>query len=321
MRPETVLMAVTPSAPPSLAAPAMTTTSVTLGVSLTKKGMVLASRTQREISRTIAGSWPQAMPMPRSPMPWGHERLSSIMSAPASIDFLVRNCQSSLLYVHMMLAITTLVGCFTLRSEMPLHQYFHDFSEMSSMLRKAPCCGPKRWPDVVPRMIRGDTLVTRSLSTPNVLVTAKPQPAWKPRSIISAEVQGVALARPNGFGNFTPQTSTLRSTLSMGEKNFGSATLSPTSMPWRPWRYLCIHQAACLPSLAASTVVPDVPLTSPPAKIHGVSVAPVTSSTLTKPASTERGAKASAISLSTPEPKAEMTKSALMRMVCSSSWT
>ena len=54
-----------------------------------------------------------------------------------------------------------------------------------------------------------------TLSRANVLVTANPQPASKPRLIIAALVVGGALAKPNGFSNFNPQISTLKSTLSI----------------------------------------------------------------------------------------------------------
>ena len=57
MRPETVLMAVTPSAPPSLAARAIFTISVMLGVILAKNGILTAALTQRQMFRTKSGSW------------------------------------------------------------------------------------------------------------------------------------------------------------------------------------------------------------------------------------------------------------------------
>jgi hypothetical protein len=70
-------------------------------------------------------------------------------------------------------------------------------------------------PEVVPRTILGATFVTISLSRENVLVTAKPQPASNALLTIGQEVVGGAEARPKGFGNLIPQTSTLKSTLSM----------------------------------------------------------------------------------------------------------
>lgn len=57
----------------------------------------------------------------------------------------------------------------------------------------------------------------RTLSREKVLVRAKPQPCSKALRIIAALVVGGALARPNGFRNLIPHTSTLMSTVSMGE--------------------------------------------------------------------------------------------------------
>lgn len=55
-----------------------------------------------------------------------------------------------------------------------------------------------------------------TLSRENVLVTAKPHPASNALRIIEELVAGVALARPKGFGNFSPAISTLISTKSIG---------------------------------------------------------------------------------------------------------
>lgn len=56
-----------------------------------------------------------------------------------------------------------------------------------------------------------------TLSSEKVLVTAKPQPCSKALRIIAVLVVGGALAKPNGLGNLSPHTSTLMSTVSMGE--------------------------------------------------------------------------------------------------------
>ena len=53
-------------------------------------------------------------------------------------------------------------------------------------------------------------------------MTAKLHPASKDLLIIAELVVGVAEARPNGFSNFSPHTSMLRSTRSTGVKNLGS---------------------------------------------------------------------------------------------------
>lgn len=89
------------------------------------------------------------------------------------------------------------------------------------MLRKEPWPGPNWWPLVLPRTILGETFVTRSLSRLKVFVTANPHPASKERRIMSAEVAGVAEARPKGFMNFNPAKSTEISTRSIGLKKFG----------------------------------------------------------------------------------------------------
>lgn len=56
-----------------------------------------------------------------------------------------------------------------------------------------------------------------TLSREKVLVRAKPQPCSNALRIIVALVVGGALAKPNGFGNLIPHTSTLMSTVLMGE--------------------------------------------------------------------------------------------------------
>ena len=55
-----------------------------------------------------------------------------------------------------------LFGKSRFSSEMLWSQYAAVFSLISSMFRNAPCPGPYSGPDVVPRTIRGDTLVTMS---------------------------------------------------------------------------------------------------------------------------------------------------------------
>lgn len=65
------------------------------------------------------------------------------------------------------------------------------------------------------------------------MVKAKPHPCSKARLIIALLVVGGALANPNGFGNLSPQTSTLTSTASMGVKKFGSEGDGGTGNPCR----------------------------------------------------------------------------------------
>ena len=71
-------------------------------------------------------------------------------------------------------------------------------------------------------------IIPHTLSKAKVLVTTKPQPSLNALRIIGAEVVGVALARPHGLGNLSPQISTLVSTRSMGVKNIGSFGVSGT---------------------------------------------------------------------------------------------
>ena len=56
------------------------------GVSLTITGIVAASMTQPTIFSVTAGCWPTAEPMPRSHMPCGQPKFSSMPSAPASAE-------------------------------------------------------------------------------------------------------------------------------------------------------------------------------------------------------------------------------------------
>mmetsp|Transcript_4290 Transcript_4290/g.8775 ORF Transcript_4290/g.8775 Transcript_4290/m.8775 type:complete len:221 (+) Transcript_4290:460-1122(+) len=134
VKPETVLMAVTPSTPPSRAACAMTVISVTLGVSLANTGIVEASTTHEQALRTLSGYTPNARPMPFSCMPCGQDKFISIMSDPASQAIRVISCQLSFSKLDMMDATTTRSGKRRFNSRIPLHQYSAVFSEMSSML-------------------------------------------------------------------------------------------------------------------------------------------------------------------------------------------
>ena len=79
-----VLMRLTASAPPRLAAAAGFLTSVMLGVSFTMQGMRLYCFTQRVTISIYSGTWPTAEPMPRSLIPCGQPKFSSTPSAPVS---------------------------------------------------------------------------------------------------------------------------------------------------------------------------------------------------------------------------------------------
>ncbi len=79
-----VLISDTASAPPFLAARAGRRTSVMLGVSLTMTGSLLYCLHQAVTISMYSGTWPTAAPMPRSLMPCGQPKLSSMPSAPVS---------------------------------------------------------------------------------------------------------------------------------------------------------------------------------------------------------------------------------------------
>ena len=66
-----------------------------LGVSLTITGIVAASIAQPTIVSATSGFCPTAEPMPRSHMPWGQPKLSSMPSAPQSADRFTNSCHRS----------------------------------------------------------------------------------------------------------------------------------------------------------------------------------------------------------------------------------
>ena len=79
-----VLISDTASAPPFLAARAGWRMSVMLGVSLTITGSLEYCLHQAVTISMYSGTWPTAAPMPRSLMPCGQPKLSSMPSAPVS---------------------------------------------------------------------------------------------------------------------------------------------------------------------------------------------------------------------------------------------
>ncbi|MNP33923.1 hypothetical protein D3C76_1271870 [compost metagenome] len=79
-----VLISDTASAPPRWAARAATRMSVMFGVSLTITGSEQYVLHQRVTCSTYSGTWPTAAPMPRSGMPWGQPKFSSMPSAPVA---------------------------------------------------------------------------------------------------------------------------------------------------------------------------------------------------------------------------------------------
>src|SRR4026207_1650855 len=79
-----VLISDTASAPPALAALAAGRMLVMLGVSLTITGTRAYFLHHSAASWMYSGTWPTAEPMPRSDMPCGQPKLSSMPSAPVS---------------------------------------------------------------------------------------------------------------------------------------------------------------------------------------------------------------------------------------------
>ncbi|MCY1242063.1 hypothetical protein D9M72_550020 [compost metagenome] len=79
-----VLISDTASVPPALAARAGLRMSVIFGVSLVMTGMRVYCLHQRTTISIYSGTWPTAAPIPRSDMPCGQPKLSSMPSAPVS---------------------------------------------------------------------------------------------------------------------------------------------------------------------------------------------------------------------------------------------
>jgi hypothetical protein len=68
-----------------------------LGVSFTSTGVRAYSFTHDVISVSTRGSWPTALPMPRSHIPWGQPKFSSSPSQPVSSERRMISRHSSLL--------------------------------------------------------------------------------------------------------------------------------------------------------------------------------------------------------------------------------
>ena len=79
-----VLISDTASAPPFFAARAGPRMLVTFGVSFTITGSLRYCLHQAVTISTYSGTWPTAAPMPRSLMPCGQPKFSSMPSAPVS---------------------------------------------------------------------------------------------------------------------------------------------------------------------------------------------------------------------------------------------
>ena len=176
-----VLMSDTPCAPPRLAAMPCGTMLPTFGVSFTRTGTVLYFTAQPVMRSFTVGSWPTALPMPRSHMPCGQPKLSSRPSAPASIERLMMSFHSA----SVSTIRETMIGLFgksRLVSAISRRFTSSGRSVMSSMLLKPAPCTPR----IVSPPKRLETFCT---GTPSVFHTAPPQPASKARCSSSVEAR------------------------------------------------------------------------------------------------------------------------------------
>ena len=137
-----VLISDTPCAPPRRAASPCGTMLPTFGVSFTKTGTVLYLTAQPVIRSFTAGSWPTALPMPRSHIPCGQPKFSSSPSAPASMDFLMISRHSTSVSTMR----ETMIGFFGnsfLVSVISRKFVSRGRSVMSSMFVKPAACTPR----------------------------------------------------------------------------------------------------------------------------------------------------------------------------------
>lgn len=93
-----VLMADTPSHPAASAALAGSRMSVMLGVIFAQTGLVAAPLIHPHTSDSNSGSWPMAMPMRRSGMPWGQEKLTSKPLTPTASHRPIISSHAALLH-------------------------------------------------------------------------------------------------------------------------------------------------------------------------------------------------------------------------------
>ena len=175
------------SAPPRKVAPASSTMFAVAGVSFTQTGMRAASLTAWVETEHRTGSLPTFDPMSTRSM-WGHEKLSSMASTPASWTPRTRTCQFasslSLPEPAMIEATSTRFGqAFLMASRRGTHQS-SGLSEISSQFQEAMSVvsGRLAIESRVPLLSarRNVVLGPRTLTTgwrPIVLVTTPPQPA------------------------------------------------------------------------------------------------------------------------------------------------
>ncbi len=179
--------------------------SETLGVSLTSTGSRVASRAHRVISVSTFGSWPTADPMPRSHMPCGQPKFSSIPSAPVSSTRRIRLRQSSRLS-SMIETTMAWQGKRRFTSRISRRLSSSGRSVISSMLLKPTI----RWPPTLMAPKRDDTL---TMGSPSVFQTQPPHPWSKARDTWSPVLVGGPDASQNGFGLMMPPSETERSAM------------------------------------------------------------------------------------------------------------
>ena len=175
------------SAPPRNVAAASSTMFAVAGVSFTQTGTRATSLTAWVETEQRTGSLPTFDPMSTRSM-WGHEKLSSIASAPASWTPRTRVCQASsslsLPEPAMIEATSTRLGqAFLTASRRGIHQS-SGLSEISSQFQEATSVESGRLAmesrDPLLSARRNFVLGPRTLTTgwrPIVLVTTPPQPA------------------------------------------------------------------------------------------------------------------------------------------------
>ena len=93
--PGTLLMALTPSAPPRMAAAAMSQIYDVMEASFAMTGLSVAERTHFVIISVAAGSLPMEAPPPAEWKAWEQEKFSSKPSTPACVNTFAALTQSS----------------------------------------------------------------------------------------------------------------------------------------------------------------------------------------------------------------------------------
>ena len=259
-----VLISDTASAPPSCAARAGWRMSVMLGVSLTMTGMRVFALHQRATISMYSGTWPTAEPMPRSLMPCGQPKFSSMPSAPVSsttgrIAFQASSSQGTISETTSARSGQSRLTCL-ISLQVDLQVAVGD--QLDVVEAEQPAVGaPDR---AVARAVDVDD---RRASSPSVFHTTPPQPALKARTTLYSLSVGGAEASQNGFGDLMPTKLVRRSAMLMPSRSSASAR----------W----MLSAASRPCATAATVRSSPPTTqSPPAQTLASEVRPSASTSM-----------------------------------------